>query len=258
VVTATVLIERRAALPDLDPILMNIAVIPARGGSKRLPRKNVRQFAGRPLLWYSIAIARSVPEIDRCIVSTDDPEIAGLATEYGAEVLSRPDELSGDLVPVGPVVQHVLERLDDCAAADAVVLLQPCCPLRSVALVRHAVEIYHRTRPHAVVSVSPSDLKAGVIDQGLFRPAYATGSRSQDLSPAYAENGAVYVAGAERVRTTGDLFGETMVPLITEPWMVLGDIDTEFDLALAEFLYERYASELTAGLVPAVPTAAVS
>lgn len=237
---------------------MNIAVIPARGGSKRLPRKNVRRFAGRPLLWYSIAVARSIPEIDRCIVSTDDPEIASLAAECGAEVSSRRGELSGDLVPVGSVVQDVLERLDVSRPADAVVLLQPCCPLRSVSLVRHALETFHRTRPDAVVSVSPSDLKAGVIEHGLFRPRYTAGSRSQDLPPAYAENGAVYVAGAERVRATGDIFGETIVPLITEPWVVLGDIDTEFDLALAEFLYERYASELTAGLVPTAPTVAAS
>lgn len=237
---------------------MNLAVIPARGGSKRLPRKNLREFAGRPLLWYSVAVARRIPEIDRCIVSTDEPAIAEVASAFGAEVDDRPAELSGDTVPLGHVVRDLLGRLTPAGPGDAVVLLQPCCPLRSVALVRHALAAFHRERPDSVISVSPTDRKAGRIERGMFRPDYVPETRSQDMAPAYVENGAVYVAAARRVRRTGELFGSRILPIITEPWLAHGDIDTEFDLVLAEFLYQRYVPALAEGLASPASATAVS
>ena len=164
-----------------------IALIPARGGSKRLPRKNVRELAGRPLIHWSIAMAKCVPEIQRTIVSTDDAEIAEIARASGAEVMMRPEELATDLSTSASVAQHVLRTLADDEAYEptAVVLLQPTCPLRPYALVRAALDAFKARAVDSVVSVTLSREKSGHITGGLFRPAYRPGTRSQDLPPAY-------------------------------------------------------------------------
>jgi len=218
-----------------------VAFIPARGGSKRLPRKNVRLFAGAPLLVHSIALARMIPAIDRILVSTDDPETAEIARGAGAEVVVRPAELSHDRATTASAVKHALETAyTERELPLGVVTLQPNCPLRSPALVRRAIELFVEQSPDSVVSVTESHHKLGVIERGLFRPSYRTGTRSQDLDSRYFENGVVYVSRPEMVVNREDLFGERIVPLITEPLFALGDIDTALDFEVAEFLFRAH------------------
>ena len=219
-----------------------IALIPARGGSKRLPRKNVREFCGYPLIHWSIAMAQAVPEIERVIVSTDDPEIAEIARASSAEVRMRPDDLSTDFATTASVVTHVLR---DLASSEGykpigVVLLQPNCPLRPWAIVRSAIDVFMDSTVDSVVSVTASREKQGHIAGGLFRPAYAPGTRSQDMPTTYFENGVVYVSRGDMVRERGEIFGERIHPLVTDHLYALGDIDTELDFQIAEHLFRTH------------------
>ena len=216
-----------------------IVLIPARGGSKRLPRKNVRPFCGKPLLEWSVAMGRALRL--RTIVSTDDPEIADVARASGGEVRMRPAELATDHATTASVVKHVLDELArEGDEADAVVLLQPNCPLRPFALVRDAIDAFSAHHVDSVVSVTATHQKRGVVDGGLFRPEYRPGTRSQDMPTSYCENGVVYVADGPRVRATGELFGERIFPLLTDPLYALGDIDTPLDFEVAEYLFRRH------------------
>jgi len=221
-----------------------VAIIPARGGSKRLPRKNVRMFAGKPLLMHSIDVAQKVPAIGRILVTTDDAETADLARGAGAEVVVRPVELSGDHATTASAIRHAL--VTAYAAGDmprAVVTLQPNCPLRTPALVAAAIERFEREAADSVISVTSNHRKLGVIEGGAFVPRYRTGMRSQDMAPEYYENGVVYVSSTEMVVAKEDLFGARIVPVVTDPLYALGDIDTELDFRVAEFLFHAYRAE---------------
>ncbi|HKQ71029.1 MAG TPA: acylneuraminate cytidylyltransferase family protein [Polyangiaceae bacterium] len=221
---------------------MIAALIPARGGSKRLPRKNVLPFAGVPLIVHSIAAARAVGRIDRILVSTDDTEIAEIAAQACGEVIVRPAELAHDHATTGSAVRHALgvayagRVLPTC-----VVTLQPNCPLRPAQLVADAIELFLAKAPDSVVSVTSSHRKHGTIDDGLFVPEYRTGMRSQDMQPRYYENGVVYVSRSNLVMAREDLFGERILPLITDPLYALGDIDTALDFQVAEYLYHAHS-----------------
>lgn len=220
---------------------MMIAVIPARGGSKRLPKKNILPFAGSPLICHSIALARSLPVIDRVCVSTDDPETARIAREAGAEIIARPPELATDRSTTASAIRHALLTLAESGArADVVITLQPNCPLRTAAIVADAVDIYRREKPDSVVAVTKSHHKLGPIENGRFLPAYRPGVRSQDMVDQYFENGVVYVSRADMVTGTEDLFGSAIAPLVIDPLYALGDIDTLLDFQVAEFLFTKY------------------
>ncbi len=192
------------------------------------------------MLAYSIAIAEAVPAIDRCVVSTDDAETAAIARSYGAEVVERPAELATDTASTGSVIQHALACLSVDGSRDTVITLQPCCPLRPADLVSDALELFERRECDSVVSVTQSHQKTGQIVADLFVPAYQPGIRSQDLPSLYFENGLVYVSGAAQVRQRGDLFGRQVRPLVTDPLYALGDIDTELDFRVAEFLFQQH------------------
>ena len=220
-----------------------IALIPARGGSKRLPRKNVRLFAGRPLIYYSIALARSMSAIERCVVSTDDPEIAALASSFGAEVIERPADLATDTATTASVAVHALETLAHAGdLPDAMLLLQPNCPLRTRAMVHDAIHALADSVCDSVVSVTEDGRKRGLVVDGLFMPHYAPGTRSQDLPRQYFENGLLYAVWTGVVLSRRSVFGSRVRPLVTDPLYAMSDIDTELDFTLAEFLFERYQS----------------
>ena len=220
---------------------MIIALIPARGGSKRLPRKNIRAFDGRPLIYYSIAIAKANKEIGRCIVSTEDHEIAKVATECGAEVIQRPMELANDLTPTVSVAKHVLlELAKEGNKPDAVVTLQPNCPLRPVNLLNKAIELFLTNNVDSVVSVTVSHQKLGEIKGDYFIPSYPVGIRGQDLKPLYFENGLIYVSRTSDIFEQGNLFGSRVLPLLTDPLYAYGDIDTELDFEISEFIFKKF------------------
>jgi N-acylneuraminate cytidylyltransferase len=220
---------------------MMIAVIPARGGSKRLPKKNILPFAGSPLICHTIALARSLSAIDRVCVSTDDPETARISRDAGARVVVRPAELATDRSTTASAIRHALEVLCESGPPpEGVITLQPNCPLRTAAMVIGAIDLFRREKPDSVVGVTKSHHKLGPIENGRFLPAYRTGTRSQDMADQYFENGVVYVSRAEMVLGAEDLFGSAIAPIVIDPLYALGDIDTLLDFQVAEFLFTKY------------------
>ena len=220
---------------------MVVALVPARGGSKRLPGKNVRLFGGRPLIAYSIALARSVSGIDRCVVSTDDEAIAAVARRWGAEVIDRPAELATDTATTAAAARHALERVAASGPVPrALVTLQPTNPLRTVQMVEEGLGLFLARSPDSVVSVAPITSKTGLVRNGFYLPDYVPGSRSQDLPERVHETGQLYVSDAALVLERGELFGSRMLALPADPRFATADIDTAEDFELAESLYARY------------------
>ncbi len=221
-----------------------VAVIPARGGSKGIPRKNLVRIAGRPLIAYAIEAARNAASVDRVLVSTDDSEIANVAGGLGAEVpFLRPAELADDTAPMLGVLRHALAWLESQGVAvEALVLLQPTSPLRmgrhveeAIALFRSAsassvvsvVEVPHQFNPVSVMKLSVQGTLAPFLgDQALV-------TRRQDKPKAYARNGpAVLVCHPQTLRS-GELYGASCRPYVMSEDDSL-DIDTPRDLQLAE------------------------
>jgi CMP-N-acetylneuraminic acid synthetase len=220
---------------------MIVALIPARGGSKRLFRKNIRLFAGQPLLYYSIALAKAIPQVSRCIVSTEDREIAEIAQGFGAEVIERPMELAGDDASTASAAKHAVgELIRDGCVPDAVLTLQPTCPLRPLSLVKQVIDLFCAEKPDSVITVTRTVHKVGKMTGGFFVPEYRPGIRSQELDPRYFENGIAYITRVSIIMDKDDLFGERIIPFVTDPLYAMGDIDTELDFQVAEFLFRKY------------------
>lgn len=226
-----------------------VAVILARGGSKRLPGKNIRQLAGKPLIAYTIEAARGAKQVSRTFVSTDDPAIAAIAAGYGAEVpFRRPPELAQDDTPSIEALVHAVEHVESNGAKiEAVVLLQPTSPMRQSRHIEEAIELYQSTGVDTVTAISPAASHpywcwraAGAEITPFFSRAHISMSR-HDLPPAFVENGAVYVV-RRTVLTAGSLYGERIAG-----YVMIGDdaidIDTFEDFERAEsILAERGAA----------------
>jgi CMP-N,N'-diacetyllegionaminic acid synthase len=221
-----------------------VAIIPARGGSKGIPRKNLVQIAGRPLIAYAIEAARSAVSIDRVLISTDDSEIADVSRELGAEVpFQRPLEFADDLAPMLGVLRHALAWLEtQGVVVEALVLLQPTSPLRTAHHIEEAVTLFRSAPASSVVSVvevphqfSPVSVMK-LTDQGTLSPFLGDKvivTRRQDKPKAYARNGpAVLVCHSDTLRS-GELYGTNCVPYFMSKEDSL-DIDTQHDLILAE------------------------
>lgn len=176
-----------------------IAIIPARGGSKRLPGKNILPLGGMPLLAHNIIYAKSNSDIiDEVYVSTDDEQIKEVALAYGAKVIDRPPSISGDLEPTISSLQHALESID--SDVENVVLLQPTNPLRPIDLLSECFQKYLEDNSDSLFTVSQNHHKLGKIVNGTFMPFnYEIGQRSQDLEPLFFENGLLYIAKSKLI-----------------------------------------------------------
>jgi CMP-N,N'-diacetyllegionaminic acid synthase len=225
-----------------------VALIPARGGSKGIPGKNLAVVAGRPLIAYTIEAAQSAGCCDRIIVSTDDQDIAQAAREFGAEVpFMRPADLAGDASPMLGVLCHALDWCEQSGEhIDAMVLLQPTSPLRSARHIREAVALFFQHHATSVVSVMEvphqfNPVSVLSIEDGVLQPYLKDGprvTRRQDKPKVYARNGpAVLVCDPAMLRFR-ELYGPTCVPYLMSAVDSL-DIDERDDLDLAEWLIER-------------------
>jgi CMP-N-acetylneuraminic acid synthetase len=216
----------------------NIAIIPARGGSKRIPEKNIQLFGGLPLLVHSIQYAVANSEIiDTIYVSTDDPTIKATALAYGATVIDRPASLSGDLEPTITVLKHVLESVDE--DVENIFLLQPTNPLRPQNLLKEAFERYQKGNYDSLFTVTRNHQKFGKIGDNKFIPYnYTIGQRSQDLEPLYFENGLLYIAKASLI-LQDILISEKAFPLEVNHVFANVDIDTKEEMEYAEYLYQK-------------------
>lgn len=226
-----------------------LAVIPARGGSKGIPRKNIVKINDRPLIDYTIQAALQVSRINHVIVSTEDEEIASISRGLGVEVpFMRPNHLAVDQAQSAPVVIDALYRMEEInnIKYDAVLMLQPTSPLRTSKHIEKALDLFFSQECDSVVSVVSvggthpfrmkrlvDDRLVNYIDQGFWdmRPR-------QELPPVYIRNGSIYLIERDVLINKGQMIGEKCLG------MVMGDkesinIDTPLDLKLAELLLEE-------------------
>ncbi len=226
-----------------------LGLIPARGGSKGIPRKNLRELAGKPLIAWSIEAALKSCEIDRVVVSTDDEEIAEAARKYGAEVpFMRPSELAQDDTPGICVQFHALEWLRDRQGymPDYSLLLQPTSPLRIHEDIDNIIVMTREKRAEAALSLiiaeqNPFWMKKidsdGHVSPFLDESHYHMAQR-QDLPKVYIPNGALFVANAALL-----LKHRSVLPLETYGYIMPAersiDINSEWEFAIAEMLLKR-------------------
>ena len=227
-----------------------LAIIPARGGTKGVPRKNIRLFSGKPLIAYTIETALEAKHLfHRIIVSTDDEEIAAVSERYGAEVpFIRPDKLSGDEVPTLPVIQHAVQFIEqqDDIVLDWVFILHPTSPLRSVRDLENSMELALSSPCDAVVGVvrvyetHPYFIKR-IKDNRLINFSFgiSEGTRRQDCEPpAYIPSGSVYLSNRDVIMEQNSLWGTVTKPYImSEEHSV--NIDSELDAKLLEVIIKE-------------------
>lgn len=222
---------------------MICAIVPARGGSRGIPRKNLRPFRGRPLVCHAIDVGHAATLVERVIVSTDDPEIATVARAAGGEApFLRPAALAQDDTPTLPVLQHAVQWLEESGSAvTAVVLLQPTSPLRTAEQVDAAIRIFLETGADSVASVcevdhSPYWMQRLEGDRLIpFAPEGRAYLRRQDLPRLYRLNGAIYVTSRAVLMNEERVLGADTRALVMERHHSV-DIDDELDFQLAELV----------------------
>jgi N-acylneuraminate cytidylyltransferase len=221
--------------------MKTIAIIPARGGSKRLPNKNILLLNNIPLIAHSILYAQKNNSIiDDIYVSTDDAAIKKIALANGAKVIDRPKSLSGDDEPTVTALKHVLESI--AMDVENVILLQPTNPLRPENLLKEAFEIYQQKKCDSLFTVSQNHQKLGKIIDNQFLPFnYKIGQRSQDLEPLYFENGLLYMTKASLIKQN-TIISEDAFPLILNHIFDDVDIDTQEDLDYAQYLFDKHSN----------------
>ena len=215
-----------------------VVLIPARGESKRLPNKNILPLGGIPLLAHSIRYAQANSSfIDSIYVTTDNQEIKKVALEFGAQVIDRPQNLSGDFEPTISSLQHALSVLD--TNFENVILLQPTNPLRPENLLIDCFEKFKNTNCQSIFTLSLNHNKLGKLVGEKFEPFnYEIGQRSQDLETLYFENGLLYIVKAATIKQ-GKIITEDAFPYVVNHLFAKVDIDTQDDFDFAEYLYSK-------------------
>lgn len=222
-----------------------IAIIPARGGSKGIPRKNLKQIGGKPLIVWTIEAAKNCPYITQVVVSSDDDEILALAQSYGVEIIKRPDELASDTAGAKVVLQHTLVECEKRFGPLPlrVAYLQPTSPLRTTEHLKAAFTMLDSDpKADSLISVYEIDnsvLKASIIEtEGYLVPAskeeYANMNR-QMLPALYMPNGAIYIMDSAQSKKDGRLGGEHTLPFLMSQEDSI-DLDTSNDFAELERL----------------------
>jgi CMP-N-acetylneuraminic acid synthetase len=226
-----------------------VAIIPARGGSRGIPSKNIKRLFGEPLIAWTIKQAKKSGYLDEIIVSTEDEEIAEISRKYGAEIIKRPEELAKDESPTIDAVFHVLEILrTENYNSNIVVLLQPTSPLRTAKDIDNAIELFLNSNYESVVSVCEIEhppywsfkIKGEYLEP-LFGNEYLK-MRRQDLHKTYMPNGAIYISTPQILYKYRSFYCEKTIPYIMPAERSI-DIDTEIDFMLAELLMRKYGVE---------------
>ncbi|MEW5251340.1 pseudaminic acid cytidylyltransferase [Microbulbifer discodermiae] len=228
---------------------MKIAVIPARGGSKRIPGKNIRSFFGRPMISWSIEAARNSRCFDEIIVSTDDQKIAEVAESYGACIpFMRPDNLADDFTGTIPVIKHAIEWIsNNIASVEFACCLYATAPFVTPADLRSGMEILKNSSANFAFSVTsfayPIQRALRIMDCGAIEMFSLENFsiRSQDLEEAFHDAGQFYWGRAEAWRREDIIFSNRSLP-VKIPRYRVQDIDTEEDWVRAELIMEALAS----------------
>jgi CMP-N-acetylneuraminic acid synthetase len=222
-----------------------LAIIPARGGSKRLPKKNLMDLAGKPLIAYSIEAAKNSQYIDDVILSSESEEILSVAREYGAQTpFVRPKELAEDTSRSIDVVTHALKTLTQ--KYDAVILLQPTSPLRTIEDIDGAIEMFYNKQATSVIGVCEmehSPLWANTLDESMSMEGFLddkyNNARSQDLPIYYRINGAFYMSKTQSVLENETFFVKKNIYAYLMSQEDSVDIDTKLDFIVAEAILKE-------------------
>ena len=217
-----------------------LAIIPARGGSKRLPRKNVLDLAGKPLIAWSIEAGLNSIYLDKVVVSSDDAEILAVSKKYSAETITRPDELASDTATTFDAIKHTIDNVEQY---DYIVLLQATSPLRDAKHIDEAIELLESKNADAIVSVCEMDhsplwsntLNESLSMQGFLRDEVLN-KRSQDLEKYFRLNGAIYICKTEKLLEEKSFFLKENIFAFKMDRKSSIDIDEEIDFKMAELL----------------------
>lgn len=223
-----------------------LAIIPARGGSKGVPRKNIRLLSGKPLIVYSIEAALESKYIDKVAVSTEDEEIAEISKDYDTEIIERPEELARDNTASLPVFKHVISFLENNKnyKPDIIVVLQPTSPLRRVSDINKCIEELIDEKCDSVITLKkvehPPQWMVQIDKHGKVQNFLKLNSinRRQDAANVYIPNGAVYVTWRDVIMKHNTIRGaDTRAVIMPQERSI--DIDTELDFLIAESLKEN-------------------
>ena len=227
-----------------------LAIIPARGGSKGIPKKNIVEISGKPLISYSIEVAKKSKLIDKVVVSTDNDEIAEISKKYGAEVpFKRPSKLAKDNVPTYPVIRHTLKWLkeNEKYEPDLVVLLEPTFPLRTSEEVDEAIKTIQKDDKadslRGVIEPFQNPYRMWTVKGKYLQPLIPTDTQSfeqprQSLEKVYWQNGYIYISKYKTIMEKGNIHGEKILPFILDEGKFI-DVDTEEDLKLLKKVLEK-------------------
>ena len=229
---------------------MRLCIIPARGGSKRIPRKNIKEFLGQPVIAYSIKAAIDSQYFDKVIVSTNDAEIAEVAKSFGASVpFMRPDELADDYASTIPVVKHAIEWFDDQGQSPSeVCCLYATAPFVRASTIRKAYEQMQSTQADYCFTATsfafPIQRAIKITAENRVEMLYPEHleTRSQDLEESYHDAGQFYWGKAEAFKQQKPLFSKSATPYILPRYLVQ-DIDTLEDWKKAELMYKTIKKE---------------
>jgi len=220
-----------------------LAIIPARGGSKRLPRKNVLDLCGKPFIAWSIEAGLNGKYIDKVVVTSDDDEILDIAKKFGAEIIKRPDELASDTATTFDAIKHTIDNLEKY---DYIILLQPTSPLRNEKHINEAIELLENKNADAVVSVCEMDhcpLWSNTLPQdgkmNNFLRDEVLNKRSQDLDKYYRLNGSIYICKTEKLLKNKGFFLKDNIFAYKMDRKSSIDIDEEIDFKMAQILLEK-------------------
>ena len=221
-----------------------LAIIPARGGSKGVKRKNIRLLNGLPLIAYSIKSAHESQYLSDVVVSSDDKEILAVAAEYNANTLARPDELATDTAPMLPVLQHTLKEMETKTSQtyDYIAILQPTAPFRTAKDIDTAVESLNGAKSlvsvYKVEDCHPARMYTIENEQLLPVMPEPPGALRQDLPNMYHRNGCIYLIRRDTLVDDNLIISKDSKPYIMSERNSV-NIDTEFDLEIAEFLMQK-------------------
>jgi len=230
-----------------------LAIIPARGGSKGVPKKNIRLLAGKPLIYYTIQAAKKSKYVNLVVVSTDDKEIGKVSKQYGARVVKRPVDLARDDSPTVEAVKHCLNVLkkEEGHLSDIVVLLQPTSPLRTSQDIDDALKLFFEKDCESLISVTEAckspywyvNIKDNYLSPFISWD-YLLNKRRQDLPKTYFLNGAIFITTSENLYKYNSFFNKKTAVYIMPSERSI-DIDNLIDIKFVEFLMkeEKYGSK---------------
>ena len=218
-----------------------ITIIPARGGSKGIPGKNIKDFGGKPLIVHSIEHALQSKLMNAVYVSTDDKEIATISENAGAKIIWRPNEISGDTATTESAIEHAISEISP--KPDIIVLLQATSPIRPKNAVQNAIEKFIKNGCESLLSISPTHRFFWRIkdNKTIAEYNYLNRPRRQDMKTEdirYVENGSLYIFSRDNFEKTGNRLGGKIGHIIFDE-EYSGEIDSEIDFIMLEKIYQK-------------------